>query len=90
MISVDAIRKRHSLATPGPWHWEVFALHIPPLVRGHLADPSGQPIITPRDVRAVDVLESDADFIAHAWKDIQDLLVLVEAQKSLSGLGEID
>lgn len=76
----DAIRAREQAATPGPWE-PLFTVH---------GDPFVVPACTPypsRQIAAVSVApedygRADAEFIAHARKDIPTLLDALEAAEA--------
>ena len=79
------IHARCSATTPGPWDWEIELINITPFVRGYLRTrQNATPILySHTTTMAIDALQVDANFIAHARRDIPALLAEVARLQKL-------
>lgn len=64
-MNIQEIEERWEKVTPGPWNVVEYSRHP--------SDYVVDPIIKGQDYGIFDSLD-DAEFVAHSWKDIRDLL----------------
>ena len=81
MTNLDAIRQRLEAATPGPWGETCGILKHYVWSGGEEDLGFSLQELHPHDGREVPA-HANAEFIAHAWQDISDLLDLVDRQRA--------